>query len=122
MNLPRLTTKILTHVIHDAAELCPQITAVGLVGSFARGEQNRSSDVDLIIKVNDYVRFQEILEIFGGYVKHVLDYQFNKRVDIIRYDFAADRAGRIPNEKETWFYREGFEQMLNEVKWLYEKG
>jgi len=63
-----------------------------------------------------------ILDSFGEYVRHVLDYQFNKRLEIVRYGLALDRANREPRESETWFYRQGFEQMLNEVKWLYEKG
>jgi len=120
--MPELTTYILTHVVRDAAEICPHVVAVGLVGSFARGEQKHSSDVDLIVKADSSAKFQEVLETFGGYVKHVLDYQFNKRLDIVRYELAVERAKRNPREDETWFHREGFEQMLKEVQWLYEKG
>ena len=119
--MAQLTENILTHVIHDAAELCPQVTAVGLVGSFARGEQAHGSDVDLLVKSDSSVKFNKVLESFGEYVRHVLDYQFNKRLEVIRYDFAVDRASRTPNENEIWFYREGFEQMLKEVRWIYEK-
>ena len=42
--------------------------------------------VDLLVKSDNAVKFQDVLENFGEYVRHILDYQFNKRVDIIRYD------------------------------------
>ena len=121
LKFPELTTNILSHIVKDAAELCPQVIAVGLVGSFARGEQKHHSDVDLIVKSDNSIKFHEILEIFGEYVRHVLDYQFNKRLEIVRYELAFDRANRDPREDEMWFYRDGFEQMFKEVIWLYEK-
>lgn len=121
IKIPTLTIERLTCVIADAVALCPNIEAVGLVGSFAREEQTHCSDVDLLVKERNRGNFQEILESFGEYVRHILDYQFNKRLEIVRYDLAADRANRDPLPNETWFHREGFAQMLSEVKWLYEK-
>ena len=120
--IPKLTIPILKNIVTDAAKLSPHITAVGLVGSYARGQQQHCSDVDLIVKTDNSIKFQAILESFGEYVHHVLDYQFNKKLDLVRYDLVEERANRDPHENETWFYREGFTQMLNEVEWLYEKG
>jgi predicted nucleotidyltransferase len=119
MDFPTLTIEKLSRVIDDAAELCPSVEAVGLVGSFARSEQNIRSDVDLLVK--GHGDFSNILQLFGEYVKKILDYQFNKRLDIVRYELATERASRDPAPNETWYHREGFEQMLNEVIWLYEK-
>ena len=120
--IPKLTIPIIANIVTDAAQTCSHIEAVGLVGSYARGESKPISDVDLIIKTNGDAKFQEAIESFGEYVRHVLDYQFNKRLDIIRYDLVCDRANRNPRANETWFYREGFQQMMKEVNWLYEKG
>ncbi|MCL2576870.1 MAG: nucleotidyltransferase domain-containing protein [Defluviitaleaceae bacterium] len=119
IKFPTLTTEQLSRVIADAVESCPCVEAVGLVGSFARGEQTFRSDVDLLIK--GHGRFSDILESFGEYVRKILDYQFNKRLDIVKYEFVAERASRDPVQNEAWYYREGFAQMLNEVIWLYEK-
>ena len=116
-----LTTEILTRIVSDAAANSPSVIAVGLVGSFARNEQKSNSDVDLLVKTDGTQSFSQSIEQFGAYVHHVLDYQFNRRVDVVRYDMAVDRAARRPNEGETWFFHEGFVQMLEEVRWIYEK-
>jgi predicted nucleotidyltransferase len=117
LEFPPLTNEKLSRIISDAAEMCAGVQAVGIVGSFARGEQSRYSDVDLIVKGQG----SEIFEFFGEYVRKILDYQFGKSLDIVRYDFATERAGRDPAPTEAWYYREGFAQMLREVKWQYEK-
>ena len=118
---PILTQAILTHIIEDAVKLNPNIEAVGLVGSFARGEETQASDVDILVKNNEKVKFNTILNDFGEYVRHVLDYQFNKKLDIIRYDLVIERANRVPNNDEPWFCQKSFVKLLDEVKWLYER-
>jgi len=121
IKIPDLTVGIITHVVTDAVDLCPGVEAVGLVGSFARGEQKQCSDVDLIVKPSNAGKFQDILEGFGMHVRHILDYQFNKRLDIIRYELVLERASRPPSPTEPWFCQETFAKMLKEVKWLYER-
>ncbi|MCL2225770.1 MAG: nucleotidyltransferase domain-containing protein [Defluviitaleaceae bacterium] len=118
---PKLTVNILVNILSDAIKLYPHIVAVGLVGSFARNEQRANSDVDILLKLNNEGKFQDALETFGEYVRQVLDYQFNKRVDIVRYDRACDCSTREPKPNEVWFCRESFAQMLREVVWLYER-
>ena len=118
---PLLTIETLTLIIHNAAALNPSVEAVGLVGSFARGESTHRSDVDIIVKQHSGVKFNSILNDFGEYIRHVLDYQFNKRLDIIRYDLVVNRANRTPNKDEPWFCQETFSQLLKDVKWLYER-
>jgi len=120
MNAPALTIKILHEIISDAVKLNANVKAVGVVGSFVRGNENHQSDVDMLVRHNNAVKFNSILNDFGEYVRHVLDYQFNKRLDIIRYDLAVERAGRQPLSNEPWFCQRSFIRLLNEVVWLYE--
>ena len=120
-NIPKLSIDILSNIVCDAVDLCPSITAVGLVGSLARGKERHNSDVDIIVKHDNKINFNSVLESFGMHVKHILDYQFNKRLDIIRYDYAVTCASRTPNDNEPWFCQKSFLQMLEEVKWLYER-
>jgi predicted nucleotidyltransferase len=119
--VPKLSLNILSNIVHDAVELCPNVIAVGLVGSYANGAENHSSDIDLIVRHDGKVKFHEILESFGGFVEHILDYQFNKRLDIIRYDHAMSYATTPPKHDKPWFCRQSFSQMIEEVKWLYER-
>ena len=120
MDYPELTIDILREIIKDGVELFPKINRVGLVGSYSRGQQKKTSDVDLIVDIEDSL-FNEMLEKFGRFVSHILDYQFNKRLDIVRYNLAVERSNSDPEPKTLWYYREGYQRMLEEVKWLYER-
>jgi len=119
--MPELSIGNLTEIVHDAVLLCPYIVAVGVVGSFGSGHFKHSSDVDLIVKHDQKISFDAVLESFGGYVQKVLDYQFNKRLDIVCYQMAQEKASREPRPQEAWYYREGFSKMLQEVRWVYER-
>lgn len=120
-DVPDLTSDILIFILSDAIKQYPHIDAVGLAGSFARGDHRNNSDVDILLKLSPEGEFQEALETFGEYVRHVLDYQFNKQVDIVRYERALDCSSREPRYNEAWFCRKSFSQMLKEVVWLYER-
>lgn len=119
--IPKLTIPIITQIVSDAAPESPSIKAVGIVGSFARGEETPYSDVDIIVKYIPDTAFQSILENFGAYVEHVLDYQFNRRLDVVRYDLAAYRAAMPPKNIENWYCQNSYTQMLKEVRWIYER-
>jgi len=112
---------ILKCVITDAVRLCDSIKKVGIVGSFARGNSSHTSDVDLLLQVSDTTAYSEALSTFGHYVQHVLDYQFNKRLDIVNYDTANRRAATVPTIKGQWYHQEGYQEMLREVVWVYER-
>ena len=118
IKIPKLTLDILAKIIYDAAKLSNHVAAVGVVGSFSTDRQKPDSDVDLLVKIDESSNFQDVIESFGGYVKHILDYQFNKRLDIIRYDLVADYEN---HETNAWFCQDGFKQMLGEVRWIYER-
>jgi len=120
LDYPELTLDIIKEIVDDGVKKCPAIKKVGLVGSFSRGEQRKTSDVDLLVDIEDSL-FSEMLGTFGAFVSGVLDYQFNKRLEIVRYSLAAERAVTKPESLEFWYYKEGYEQMLKEAKWLYER-
>lgn len=115
-----LTESILKKIILDGVEFSPSIKKVGLIGSYARNTQTKTSDVDLIIDIEDHL-FNNMLSEFGRFVEHILDYQFNKKLDIVRYNLARKRAFEDCENLENWYFREGYEQMLREVRWLYER-
>jgi len=119
--IPVLTDKILERIVSDAVRLCGDIERVGLVGSFARRTTKHTSDVDLLLKVADTSHYSNALDTFGSYVEHVLDYQFNKRLDIVNYDVAVLRSGAPPSKVGQWYYQEGYQEMLREVVWIYER-
>ena len=119
--VPALTKDILKRIIVDAVELCNDIEKVGVIGSFARGTTSHTSDVDLLLKVVDTTKYSVVLDVFGSYVQRVLDYQFNKRLDIVNYDVATKRAAATPMVKGQWYHQEGYQEMLKEVVWLYER-
>ncbi len=121
MQIPQLTSNILIEIIQDAAELCPAVEAVGLVGSFLTEKELPTSDVDLLVKTAEGTKFSDVLDTFGEYVEKVLDNQFNKQLDIVRYDRASNYASKEPENGERWYYRQGFEDMLKNVRWLYER-
>jgi len=117
---PELTIDILQKVISDNLWVCPAIERVGIVGSYARGQQNKGSDVDLVIDADDS-KFREILSAFGMRVSDILDYRFNKHLEIVRYSLVTKRAKEKPESDCNWYYQEGYRQMLEEVKWIYER-
>ena len=120
LSFPRLTMNILENIIKDGILLCPHVKRIGLIGSYARNQQHDNSDVDLILDTDNDL-FREALKSFGTYVSDVLDYQFNKRLEIVRYSLALKRANEEPASIENWYYQEGYQQMLKEVRWIYER-
>lgn len=119
MQYPEITFEILKEIIKDGLALTCPIKRVGIVGSYARGDAKKTSDVDLLIDTDD-AQFNEMLNTFGEFVSHTLDYQFNKKLDIVRYSLAIKRAAAPPETERVWYYQEGYQQMLQEVIWLYE--
>lgn len=120
MAYPTLTVGILTEIIKDGLAASPPINRLGLVGSYARGDKTSESDVDIIIDTN-HPNFDDILATVGSYASTVLNMQFNKRLEIIPYDLAKKRAETPPPNIENWYYQEGYQQMLKEVQWIYER-
>ena len=117
---PTLNTSILKRIIQDGITRCEGIEKIGLIGSFAKGTQHAASDVDLLVKTTEGFAANEMLETFGLFVAHVLDYQFNKKLDIVKYETAQKRAHTQPT-RGAWYNQAGYQNMLKEVVWLYER-
>jgi|FLOH01.1.fsa_nt_gi uncharacterized protein len=65
------------------------VTKIGLFGSFARNEQKESSDVDLLIELEDGV--QNIYDLKNS-LKQFLSSSFNRSVDIAREKYLKPYA------------------------------
>jgi len=65
------------------------VTTIGLFGSFARNEQKESSDVDLLIELEDGV--QNIYDLKKS-LKQFLSSSFNRSVDIAREKYLKPYA------------------------------
>lgn len=117
---PTLTIDILKEIVADGIKLSPHIRRVGLIGSYARGDYNANSDIDLLLDVlNTY--YDEVISNFGHFVERVLDYQFNKRLNIVRFTTAQNHAINAPSKEVFWYYQEGYQRMLQDVVWIYER-
>ena len=58
------------------------VVEAGIFGSYARGEQKKDSDIDLLIKYNQKKR-KSLLDLVG--LKYALEDKLNKKVDILTY-------------------------------------
>jgi len=59
------------------------VIQAGIFGSYARGEQNKKSDVDLLIKYKPRSN-KSLLDLVG--LQNILEDKINKKFDIITYD------------------------------------
>jgi len=58
-----------------------KVTKAGIFGSYARGEQSRKSDVDILIEINDSVGLIEFIKL-----KMTIQELLRKKVDLVEYD------------------------------------
>jgi len=58
-----------------------KVTKAGIFGSYARGEQDGESDVDILIEINDKVGLVEFIGL-----KMAIQELLGKRVDLVEYD------------------------------------
>jgi len=57
-----------------------KVTKAGIFGSYARGEQSRKSDVDILIEINDKVGLVEFINL-----KMAIQELLRKKVDLVEY-------------------------------------
>lgn len=74
------------HILIDSKKVsavCEKedINYLGLFGSFARGEENEKSDVDILINFNEVKSFFQL-----GRIQETLENLFNRKVDLILKD------------------------------------
>jgi hypothetical protein len=58
-----------------------KVTKAGIFGSYAKGEQKKKSDVDILVEINDN---RSLLEVIG--LKIVLEKCLKKKVDLVEYE------------------------------------
>ena len=57
------------------------VTRAGIFGSYARGEQNGKSDIDILVEVNERVGLIEFIKL-----KMAIQELLRKKVDLVEYD------------------------------------
>lgn len=72
-----------------------KVLRAGIFGSFARGEQTKNSDVDVLVNISDSVGLLGIISL-----KHDIEDAVHKKVDIVEYDYIkpAIRSGILADE------------------------
>jgi predicted nucleotidyltransferase len=55
------------------------VTKIGLFGSFANGEEQNGSDIDIVVELKK----PDLLTLVG--IKQSIEEQLNRKVDIVRY-------------------------------------
>lgn len=58
-----------------------KITKAGIFGSYARGEQNNKSDVDILVEVNDGMGLIEFISL-----KMLIEKAIRKKIDLVEYN------------------------------------
>lgn len=55
------------------------VTKIGLFGSFAKGEEQNGSDIDIVVELKK----PDLLTLVG--IKQSIEEQLNRKVDVVRY-------------------------------------
>ncbi len=59
-----------------------KIKKAGIFGSYARGEQKKNSDIDILIEIPEQVSLLGLIKI-----KKLLEKKLNKKIDLIEYNY-----------------------------------
>ncbi|MEK6861004.1 MAG: nucleotidyltransferase domain-containing protein, partial [Nanoarchaeota archaeon] len=57
-----------------------KVTKAGIFGSYARGEQKKKSDVDILVEISNDVSLLGVIRL-----KNVLEKALRKRIDLVEY-------------------------------------
>ena len=72
-----------------------KVTKAGIFGSYARGEQNKKSDLDILIKVNDDMGLIGFISL-----KMLIEKAIKKKIDLVEYDaIRKELREKILNEE-----------------------
>jgi len=59
-----------------------KVVRAGIFGSYARGEQKKNSDIDILVKIND-----DSLSLLGFItIKHKIEEILKRKVDLVEYN------------------------------------
>ena len=83
----------------------PSIKRVGLFGSYARGEENANSDIDILIDYDDTV--EDYIYNMGHFMEDI-EQHISAKIDYVTLQGLMN--SRDSNLKE---------HVLNEIQWLY---
>ena len=71
------------------------VTKAGIFGSYARGEQNKKSDVDILIELNEAYDLIEYIQL-----KNIIENAIKKKVDLVEYScIRKELRNNILNEE-----------------------
>ncbi len=86
MNMTRVSEieKIKSKIVPVLKE--HNVTKAGIFGSFARGEQKKRSDIDILVKVKDNWGLTELIGL-----KLALEKAVSRKVDIVEYETIKPR-------------------------------
>jgi hypothetical protein len=72
-----------------------KVTKAGIFGSYARGDQNKKSDIDILIELNNDVSLLGFIRL-----KNILEKKLDKKIDLVEYDLIRkELKERILNEE-----------------------
>lgn len=72
-----------------------KVTKAGIFGSYARGEEKKGSDVDILIEMNDGKGLMSIISL-----KLLLERKLKRKVDLVEYSLIRkELKSRILNEE-----------------------
>ena len=57
-----------------------KVTKAGIFGSYARGDQKKKSDVDILIEIDDNLSLFRIIEL-----KRILEKKLKRKIDLVEY-------------------------------------
>ncbi len=93
MNNKNLNREEIIEIIKSIKEFLRykySITEIGLFGSFVRGEQNNSSDIDILVEFSKYPDLFTFIEI-EEYLSNI----FSRKVDLVVNDSLKPVIGRF---------------------------
>ncbi|MEK6873255.1 MAG: nucleotidyltransferase family protein [Nanoarchaeota archaeon] len=68
-----------------------KVTRAGIFGSYARGEQKKNSDVDILVEIND-----DNMSLLGFIrLKNILERALKKKIDLVEYSLIRKELREI---------------------------
>ena len=113
-----LTISTINRIVNDIAPTSATLTRVGIIGSYATGENTSESDVDLVFDTGGKL-IDEAVMTAGLQIKAILSDQFNTQTDIVNYHTILNKCNndKCCHHLETL----GYKHMLESLIWIWRK-